>query len=251
MTATYLGSFTVGAAVPGITAEMNLLGGALSALRDACQSALLAFTVSASLCSNQSSGCLVAKAAIRVPAVASPEASLNAAINFADSFSASIMDPAAYLQGLLSGLAAIQSSLAVALPVVAVDTQLQAAIEQQVTFGSAVAAIDLELSLLDAISLSLQGAADLLAEAKIELQLAIDIANLALTRWLDFQASLSATGAHCLMVETTTANVGAELQAAIDTIGLGVGVSVRLPVVLVEASNTSASSAVDATFRVS
>ena len=251
MTASYLGSFSVGASIPGAYVQLESLGVALAALRDACLSAKAALDTGGNSCSAQGSACISAKTAIRIPAVASPEASLNAAINFAESFGEAVLDPAAYVTGLLSGLAAVQSSLSLTLPSVAVDTQLDAAIQQQASFGLQVEAIDAELDGLVSISGSLDLAASALFAASAALQVAIDAANTALTAWLSYRGGLAATGAHCLLVQTTVANVGAELQGAINSIGIGAAVPVKLPVVLVEASNAPAISAMDATFRVS
>jgi hypothetical protein len=145
----------------------------------------------------------------------------------------------------------VQSNLSLSLPSVAVNAQLAAALEQQASFELQVDAIDASLEALVSISAALGGISASLSAVISACGAAVAAASAALVEYLSFTANLTATGAHCLLVETTTANVGAELQAAIDTIGIGAGVSVRLPVVLVEASNTSASTAIDATFRVS
>jgi len=251
VTASYLGSFTVGGALPGITVDLTAVGNALVTLRDVVIATSGNIQLAVSSLNGQAAACISAKAAIRVPAVASPEASLNAAINFAADFSVQAQDPTLYLTGLLRGLAEVQSNLALSLPSVAVNAQLAAALEQQASFELQVDTIDASLEALVSISAALGGISASLSAVISACGAAVAAASAALVEYLSFTANLTATGAHCLLVETTTANVGAELQAAIDTIGIGAGVSVRLPVVLVEASNTSASTAIDATFRVS
>lgn len=249
MTATYLGSHTVGNSVPGIRVEMDHLAIALSNLRDAAQVALTGINMCSLMLNAQAIQIPSIKSAIRIPSVAMPQANLDAAVNFANAFLPAITDPLSYLSQLLAGLTSVQANLSAALPVVVVDTQLAAAQLQAASFGAAVDAIDAALAALDDLGSALLAILAACSPVHAALSAAITAAGNAIIRWQAYTATISASGAHCFFVEAQLQNVGAELQSVLASSGIGATVVVRVPVVLVEQGDASASLAVDAVFR--
>jgi hypothetical protein len=292
----YLGSFTVAGSIPGASAVLDEVGGALAALNadapaiaaalDAVGTALanLHATVAAQLSIIGNAAASIqaeidalaaAKIAIRIPAIADFQAQLNAALDISASFSAQLSDPAAYVSGLLTGLAEVQANLGVLLPQFALETQIASSAVIAAGFAAKIGAVDLQLEALVTIGAALQVVVDGLLAVQAALSAAISAASAALSIYVgiaaqlaSFQAAISAAlpaldayatltglmaaaGVHVFMFEELAGDLAAAVDAELPSAGIGAGVAIRVPVIVIEASNTAASNGIDATFRVS
>lgn len=237
MAATYLGSFTVGGAVVGLSAAFSAVGTALANLRGVVNTQL-------ALIEDQAAACLAAKVAIRIPATAEFEAQLNASIAVSAQIDTYLGDPTAYLTGLLNGLAQVQVDVGALDPTVALDTQLDVNLTVQAALTAKIAAVDLQLDALVTISAAL----DAIVAALVT---AIAAADAALSAYTAMTATLGTAGAYVFLYDGPLGGLGAAIDAVTPDSGVSAGVNVRVPIVFVQTSDAPALSAVNAVYRVS
>lgn len=98
------------------------------------------------------------KASIRILAIADLEAQLKASLDAQISLSASIVDPTAYLAGLLSALVQVQANINLLVPAIAIGAQLSASLAISAELSAKIAAFDLALSAIASINASISAA---------------------------------------------------------------------------------------------
>lgn len=211
MTAYYLGGFTFAQAVPAFAQVAT----ALASLRSAV--------------STQLSALATAKAAIRIPAVADFEAELEAALNVQASFSAQLGDPAAYLSGLLAGMAQVQLNLSALSPVIALNAQISASAAVAASLDVKIEAVDLQLNALVTIQAALTAAINAVVDAL---------------------AFLNTGGARTFYYEGLLSQIGTELDGVTALTGLAPSASVRAVMILVDQADANANIALSGVMRV-
>ena len=198
MAATYLGAFTVGGCVVGLSGAFSTVGSALSDLAvvvtaqtalldakvtelvDASASIAIAFDQLAALgvtLSAIADAVLAAKAAIRIPAIADFQIQLNAAIQIQAQLGLDVSDPSAYVAALLSGIAQVELAIEAFVPSVALNAQIAAAASAQISAEAKIAAVDLALDVL--VSINVQLAAQVALVAQLQASVAVQVAALA------------------------------------------------------------------------
>lgn len=237
MPATYLGSYTVGGAVVGLSTAFSALGAALANLRAVVDAQL-------SIIEDQAAAVLVAKAAIRIPATADFEAQLNASLAISLQIEGYLTDPTAYLDTLISGLAQVSLDVGALVPTVALDAQLDANVGIQAALTAKIAAVDAQLDALIVISAALDAIVIALGEASAA-------ASAALTAAATMSAKLGTAGAYVFLYDGPLGGLGAAIDAVTPSSGVTAGVNVRVPLVFVKTSDGPALSAVNAVYRVS
>lgn len=253
MTATYLGGFSVGESVSGAAQVLEQVGGALEGLRIAVQAELGRLGNIASGLQAQIDALFSAKAAIRIPAVADLEVQMQAAADMVAGFKIQLLDPLAYINGLVTGIAQVAANIQALIPPdKAITGQLAAAAALEVEFGLKIEAIDVKLALLDAIRAALSGVVTVALNVQAALTAAVAGVASALTAYLTLAAKLDgAAGAHCLAFTGQLGDLSTDLDAELPSTGIASGTSVRAFAVVVEASDASTIEGFEAVFRLS
>lgn len=252
MAETLFGVFSVGASVPGISAQLEAVADALEDLRDAVQLQVGLLTGHLVTLNTQISAIGTASAAIRIPAVADFQVQLDASIGIQAGFSAQLGDPAAYLAGLQAALGQVTLNVGALVPSVALNAQIAAAAGTEALMGAKIGAIDVELSALATISASLSGVFSAIGAIQAAINVALGAVLSALSAYVSFAGSLGSGGAACILYDGTLAGLGAGIDAVTVGIpGMTGATNVRVPVVIVATSNAPGLAAVNATFRVS
>jgi hypothetical protein len=219
---TYHGSLTVAGALSGISPVFAQLVNALT-------NASATITV-------QVSALNTAKDALRVLAVTDLEAQLDAAIAAIASFQASIGDPAAYIDQLLTGVLQVEANLGVMIPSIALDAQISASLAIQANLEAKIAAFDLALEALVVIANALLA---IVAAALPVLSLSAAITS-----------HLGATGAYTYTYDGAITGMGASIEAEVlATTGLPGASVIKSPLVVVYSGNVSGTAAVQAIYN--
>lgn len=250
MAAVYLGGGTVAESVPGLSAAFTTVGSALQDLRDVCDIQIARVADIAAGLATQASAVADAKVAIRIPSVADFQIQLDAAVAVTAGFTAQLSNPAAYLQTLLNGLISVQTSLSLQVPTVALTAQIAAAASSTTLFTAKIAAVDLELAVLTAIAAALAELAQIALAVTAAIRAAIAAALTALGVYLDMAERLLADGVHAFLYDGPLSGLGAAVDAITPAAGIGASVPVRVPIVVVDAANTSGLQGVNSVFRV-
>ena len=279
MAGSYLGATTIGGSVPGLAAVLAQVGDALDDLSTVVDAQLTKLNEATAAIDGASQGLngiagvlnlvadaiLAAKLAIRLPAVADFQAQLDAAIQIGLQLTADLTDPTAYLNALLTGLGQVTASLSIALPTVQLSGQISASATIALILEAKILAVDLQLEALDSIAASVRAQAALIAQVQgalsaavsglLAIQVAIGVALAAiasaLAAYVAMAAQLATTGAYCFLYTGTLSGLGAGLDAVTALSGLSGATVVRAPLVVVQASDTPAVTAMDAVFKTS
>lgn len=251
MAGSYLGSFTVGGAIPGVTATLDQVGTALQNLTTVANAQLALLNDVKSAIQAQASATAAARIAIRAVALADIEIQIVAAANLEANFTAQLSNPAGYLTGLLNAALAVKNNLDVALPTPQLNAQVGAATANKLAFTAARDAIDAEIDALVAIGDALTVAAGIVDQVRGALAAAIAAVNAAISAYIAIGEYLAVAGAHCLIVESNLEDVGAEVAILTPSLGLAGTVPVKVPIVIVNANDGGAVDAIDAVFRTS
>jgi hypothetical protein len=251
LAAVYFGSFTVGGAIPGASVVLDEVGLALDALRLVVEAQSGPLLTAVASINAQADACLDAKAAIRIPACVDFEAQLNAALDLNASFQLQLTDPVLYLNGLIAGCVQVQANLsALVPPSIAITGQINATAALAVSLEAKIAAIDLQLSALLAISAGLAVIAEAILAIHAALAAAVAACLSALGNYLTLAGHLLAAGAHCFLYDGPLDGLGVAIDSVTPGAGIGGSVPVRVPIVLVRQDDTAAYDAVNATYRV-
>jgi hypothetical protein len=213
---THVGSLSVGGAVSGIVEVLDPLQAALGNAKlviGAQVTALASF-----------------KATIRALALVDLEAQLNATLQAVASLQLSVSDPSVYLSGLVSGIIQVQANISALVPAIALSGQLSASLALQADLEAKIAAFDLALNALVAISAALSAV--------------LQVALPALDAYAAFAANLSA-GSVDLYVYDGTLSGFASAAAA-----LSGSATVRAVMVIADTANASATAGVNAVFGI-
>lgn len=234
-TATYLGVQTAGGCVVGLDAAFGRVGSALLALNNT----ILAYNAQLE---TQAEAVLTAKAAIRIPAVALPSVQVDASFDTNLGLTADLADPAAYLTGLLEGLATVQASLEASLPVVQLTDTINANLDVGVDFSAQIAEIDLQLAALVSISAAISAIIAALLAATVAVSAALSL-------YVNMTATLATPGAFALIYSGTLTGFGAALDAVTPSTGLPGSTQIFAPVMLVQQADNAAVNAVRSIYR--
>ncbi len=255
MSATYLGSFTVGGALVGLETAFNEVGSALQSLKATVDTELGNIANAQTAIDAQVDAIGTAKAAIRVPAVADFQAQLDAAVALGASFDLQLSDPAAYLSGLLDGIAQLQTNIGQLQPQLAIQGQIDATASTELTMTAKIEAVDAQLEALATISTAIATQLTAIGNIRAALSAAVSAVLGALSAYASMLAELGTAGAHVFLFEGNLGDIGTDLDAAIAGLGAGVGIDastpVKVPIVAVDSGDSAKVQAVDAVFRVS
>lgn len=222
MPAEFYGGVTIGEEFPPVNQAMVAMGSALQLARDQ----LLEFIRLLE----------EAKNAIRAPAVFPLQGPLDAALDFQAGFGAQISDPAAFVRDLLAGIAQVEAAIAqMGPPEVALQAELGASLEVSVGLELQIAAIDLQLALLDAI-------AEAIAFLRNQILPAVD-AYAALAN------NLAVTGAYSFGYSGPLGSFGTQFDLVSPASGIPPGTGVLAVILLAPDTNAAAQAAIRATFR--
>lgn len=275
----FLGSFTVGGCVVGLSGAFGSVGSALVSFNNAVATQLSAIESANAIISVQldslasinatlgiqNDAILAAKAAIRIPAVAIPEVQVDASADIGIGLTAELTDPALYLSQLLEGLLTVQASLEASLPVVQLTDTINANVQVGLDFAFQIGLIDAQLALLvdinAQVALIISAAATIHAEiaaqvtALLAIQSALTVAISAIASALSTYASMSASlavpGAFAIAYTGPLSGAGAGIDAVTPSTGLAPSTNVLIPVMLVQQSDTPAVNATNAVYRTS
>lgn len=249
MAAVYLGSFTVGGSVPGLSAAFEQVGEALASLRATGTEALSVIESASAVIDAQVTLLGAAKVAIRVPAAADLDAQLTATLKIAAGLSLQASDPAAYLAGLVAGVSQVQTRLTTLVPSVALSAQATASAAIAARLEAKISAIDLELEALTTIGAQLTVQASALASVQAAIAAVLDATLAAAALYVSISQQLVAGGLRCLLYTGPLSGLGAGIDDVTAGIGISADAEVVVPIVIVEATNTQGVSGVNAVFR--
>lgn len=251
MAASYLGPETIGGTVVGLSSAFSTVGVALANLKAVCDVQFgLIGSASASITA-QADACLAAQIAIRIPAVGELQASLDASLAMGAQLSASISDPSAYLTALLAGLASVEASLGLSLPVVQLGLQVDANLAISAGLGLKIGAIDLQLEALVSINVALTVVVQALLSIQGALSAAISAVLSALSLYASMTLTLAVPGAYLFLYTGTLSGTGAGFDAVSSLTGLPGSTVVRVPIIVVDTSDTAAVASLNAVFKTS
>lgn len=252
MSAVYFGSYSVLASVPGIGAQISACSTALGNLNAVVNAQLAAVANAAAAINAQIGAIASAKISIRLPAIADFQVQLDAAAGITAGFTASLSNPSVYISGLLEGLAQAQVNITAVLPSVALNLQLEASLVLQAVFTAKIAAVDLQLSLLDTVNLALSVVVGAVLAIQSALSIAVSAALNVATSILGYINGLSAAGsAHAFLYDGPLSGLGAAIDLVTPSTGIAGGVNVHVPLVLAQTSNGVTVNAMNNVFRVS
>lgn len=252
MSVVYLGQFTVAASVPGIDAEIIALKVATDKLAATVNTELASIAQAANDINVQLGALGAAKIAIRIPATADFQAQLDAATSISAGLSAQVSNPAGYISELLLGVAEVQANVNALVPSVALSAQISAAVGTESVMSGKILAVDLQLAALDTIGNALGVVVAAVLAIQQALASAVSAANNVLVAIASYLSGLDgATGAHCLLYDGALSGLGAAIDLATPSTGIGGATSVHVPLVLTPSSNVATVSAMDQVFRVS
>lgn len=251
MSAVYFGQYSVLASVPGISAQLSGCKLALDNLKAVVDTQLAAVAQAAADVNAQIGAISSAKIAIRIPAVADFQAQADAAASVAAGFTVSLTDPTLYIAGLLEGLAEVSVNINALVPQVALNAQLSATLGLELSFNLKIAAVDLQLQLLVTINAALALVVSAILAIQVALSIAVSAAlNVAVSIAAYLSSLSAAAGAHAALYDGPLAGLGAAIDLVTPSTGIGGAVNVRVPIVIVEASNTVTIGALNNVFRV-
>ena len=248
--ATYLGSTSIGGSVVGLSSAFDAVGQSLTNLKGVASVQLGLIADAQAAIKAQADATLVAKSAIRIPAVADLQASLDASLAIGTQLSGDLSNPAGYLEVLLDGLSTVEASLQLALPTVQLDLQIDANAATSASLTAKIASVDLQLEALVTINAALLVQIQALVAIQAALSAAISAAASALSLYVSMAATLSTSGAYVIRSDTALSGIGADIDSVTSSTGLPGSTTVRAIVVLVDAS-APAFGALNATFKVS
>lgn len=251
MPATYLGSYTVGGAVPGLHAVFSQLQGSLDGLRRDVALRVQELTAANLALSAASASVPGLKSAIRIPAIGDLEAQLDASLSLQLSLTAQLADPVSFIAARLSAVQSVSINLAAAAPALVIGAQLGASIAAVATLEGKIATIDAALGGLDGLTTAIAAQVNAISGIQSALSLAIAQIAGALTAALVMQSQLQKAGAHCLLYTGPLSGLGAAIDGATGGTGLGGGTDVRVPVVLADSSDSFLVDAINSVFRTS
>lgn len=252
MTTTYLGSMTLGAALPLPASLSARLAAELDKLYQAIQGGIVAVDGLKSQLDYQASAVLDAKVSIRVPAVSDFEISLGAINAQIGALSVQVTDPSLYLSTLTAGIAQCAANIAaISPPSVAISGQLGALTVALGNVSAKISAVDLQLELLDIVASALLSLSGICVTLSSHCAAVIATVASLLAEYLTLENYFGASGVHLFTSTATVGTLGGELAAALPGTGLGAGTAIHGPVLIVETSNGSGMTAVDAVFKTS
>jgi len=257
MAAAYLGTVTVGGSVPGLSASFAALKGALVALSSTVSVETTAILTAEVAVDDALAALGIAKSAARLAAVASLQAQLDGAVKANLDLTAALSDPTAFAAELSAGLAQLTTNFQLFVGLPAISGQIAANVKVQAGLSAEIATIDEAFGAMSpfaAIDQSLALQLTAFSSIRAAFGTAFTAAVAASAAAASMTVSLAAPGVHVLLYTGPLSGLGAAVDASLAggaAGGMGGGVNIRVPIVLVEESNTAGVAGVDAVFKTS
>jgi hypothetical protein len=251
MAAVYLGGRTVGGTLVGLTASFDAVGDALAALSVAASAAVTAIATAQAAIDAQAALVGVAKAAIRVPAVAELEVKIGGVDASILALNAQISDPTAFLAQLAIGLGQVSANLAAFGSLPSLNVNLSGQLALKLALEAKVGVIDVELQALTTIAAAITAQVAALASVASALSAAISATAAAAVSFASLSASLAVGGAQLFLYTGPLSDLGAAFDAVSASAGIGSAVDVRVPIVVVQQGDAPAVSALNAVYSTS
>ena len=250
MAAVYLGARTFGGTL-GLSVSFGLVGDALVALRLAASTAVTAIASAQAAIDAAADLIGVAKAAIRIPAIADFQIKIAGADASLLSLNLALSDPTAFLAQLSLGLGQLSANLALFGSLPSINANISAQLALKLELGLKIDAVDLQLEALVTIAAAIGAQVAALASILAALSAAISATAAAAASLATFSASLAVPGAELFLYTGPLSGLGVAIDGVSGLSGLGGAVDVRVPIVVVDTGDAPAVSSLNLVYATS